>query len=107
MQARSGFWVAYLSLTDCTENFDKALESETKKLLGKVDERLRYESKNVFFACTKGCARFKFDEASEANFTCSFCRGNLEYMEMSKIVETIERQIKALQNCLVGKVSIA
>jgi transcription initiation factor TFIIE subunit alpha len=92
-------WLTYLWQI-CPENFDKALESEAKRLLRKLDERLGYERENIFYACTEGCARFVFDEASEANFTCPFCQGNLEYMENSKIVETIERQIKGLNNCL-------
>lgn len=92
-------WLTYLWQL-CPENFDKALQSEAKRLLRKLDERLDYEKNNIFYACTDGCARFIFDEASEANFICPFCQSSLEYMENAKVVETIERQINDLQTCL-------
>jgi transcription initiation factor TFIIE subunit alpha len=88
-------WLTYLWQL-CPGNFDKALESEAKRLLRNLEERLAYEKNNIFYACTEGCARFIFDEASEANFICPFCQGNLEYMENAKVVETIERQKKEL-----------
>lgn len=91
-------WLTYLWQL-CPENFDKALQSEAKRLLGRLEERLDYEKNNIFYACTDGCARFVFDEASEANFICPFCQSGLEYMENSKVVETIERQIEDLRAC--------
>jgi transcription initiation factor TFIIE subunit alpha len=88
-------WLTYLWQL-CPENFYKALESEAKRLLRNLEERLAYEKNNIFYACTEGCARFIFDEASEANFICPFCQGSLEYMENAKVVEAIERQKKEL-----------
>ena len=92
-------WLTYLWQL-CPENFEKALESEAKRLLRKLDERLAYERENIFYACTEGCARFIFDEASEANFVCPFCQGSLEFMENAKVVDTIERQMEELRSCL-------
>ncbi|MFZ3111479.1 transcription factor [Methanothrix sp.] len=92
-------WLTYLWQL-CPENFDKALQSEAKRLLRKLEERLAYEKENIFYACTEGCARFIFDEASDANFVCPFCQGSLEYMENAKVVEAIERQITDLKACL-------
>ncbi|MFB3763785.1 MAG: transcription factor E [Methanotrichaceae archaeon] len=92
-------WLTYLWQL-CPENFDKALQSEAKRLVRKLEERLDYEKNNIFYACTDGCARFIFDEASEANFICPFCQSALEYMENAKVVETIERQINDLHACL-------
>jgi transcription initiation factor TFIIE subunit alpha len=88
-------WLTYLWRL-CPENFDGALESEVKRLIRKLDIRLSYEKDHVFYVCVNGCARFVFDEATEANFICPFCQGSLEYMENSKIVETIEKQMKEL-----------
>lgn len=90
-------WLTYLWQL-CPDNFDKALESEAKRLLRKLDERLAYEKNNIFYACVEGCARFIFDEASEANFVCPFCQGSLEYMENAKVIEAIEKQIKELSS---------
>jgi transcription initiation factor TFIIE subunit alpha len=92
-------WLTYLWQL-CPENFDKALQSEAKRLLRKLEERLAYEKENIFYACTEGCARFIFDEASDANFVCPFCQGSLEYMENAKVVEAIERQIMDLKACV-------
>lgn len=88
-------WLTYLWQL-CPGNFDKALESEAKRLLRKLDERLAYEKNNIFYACVEGCARFIFDEASEANFVCPFCQSSLEYMENVKVIEAIEKQIRRL-----------
>ncbi|HOT07669.1 MAG: Transcription factor E [Methanosaeta sp. PtaB.Bin039] len=88
-------WLTYLWML-CPENFDKALEAEVRRLIRKLDARLIYEKDNVFYACTCGCARFVFEEASEANFLCPYCQEPLEYMENRKIVETIERQMRDL-----------
>jgi len=92
-------WLTYLWQL-CPENFEKALQSEARKLLRRLEERLDYEKNNIFYACTEGCARFVFDESSEANFICPFCQGNLEYMENAKVVEAIERQIIELSASL-------
>ncbi|MHC1631038.1 MAG: transcription factor [Methanotrichaceae archaeon] len=92
-------WLTYL-WTLCPENFDLALESEVKKLLRKLDERLSYEKNNIFYICVNGCARFVFDEANENNFVCPFCNGDLEYMENDRVVETIEKRIKELTSAL-------
>lgn len=88
-------WLTYLWKL-CPENFDKALEGEVRRLLRKLEDRLAYEKDHIFYACENGCARFVFDEASEVNFFCPFCNGSLEYMENSRIVETIEKQKKML-----------
>jgi transcription initiation factor TFIIE subunit alpha len=92
-------WLTYLWQI-CPENFDKALESEAKRLVRKLEERWAHEKNNIFYACSEGCARFVFDEASEANFICPFCQGGLEYMENSKVVEIIEKQLKDIEQCL-------
>jgi transcription initiation factor TFIIE subunit alpha len=92
-------WLTYLWQL-CPENFDKALESEAKRLLRNLEERLAYEKDNIFYACTEGCARFIFDEASDANFVCPFCQSSLEYMENAKVVEVIEKQKNELISAL-------
>jgi len=92
-------WLTYLWIL-CPENLDRALESEVRKLLRKLDNRLSYEKNNIFYACVKGCARFVFDEASENNFICPFCGEELEYMENDRVVETIEKRIQKLTAAL-------
>ncbi|NYT02975.1 MAG: transcription factor [Methanosarcinales archaeon] len=89
-------WLTYLWQL-CPQNIDKALESEARRLLRKLDSRLSYEKDHVFYACVNGCARLVFDDASEANFICPFCQGSLEYMENNRIVQTIEQQMKAIK----------
>ncbi|MEA2046652.1 MAG: transcription factor E [Euryarchaeota archaeon] len=88
-------WLTYLWQL-CPENFDRALESETRKLVDRLEGRLAYEKNNIFYVCVNGCARFVFDEASESNFICPFCSGELEYMENEKVVEAIEKRIRDL-----------
>jgi len=88
-------WLTYLWQL-CPENFDRALESEIRKLVDRLEERFAYEKDNIFYVCVNGCARFVFDEASESNFICPFCSGELEYMENEKVVEAIEKRIRDL-----------
>lgn len=92
-------WLTYL-WTLCVENLDRALESEVRKLLRKLGDRLSYEKNNIFYACVGGCARFVFDEASENNFVCPFCGAGLEYMENDRIVSTIEKRMVDLTAAL-------
>ena len=89
-------WLTYLWQL-CPENFEKPAVGHKRLLL---EVRLAYEKENIFYACTEGCARFIFDEASDANFVCPFCQGSLEYMENAKVVEAIERQITDLKACV-------
>jgi transcription initiation factor TFIIE subunit alpha len=92
-------WLTYL-WTLCSDNLDRALESEARKLLRKLEERLAYEKENIFSACGGGCARFVFDEASENNFICPFCGAGLEYMENDRIVTTLEKRMGELSAVL-------
>jgi len=92
-------WLTYLWKI-CPEALDSALEAEVRKLINKLNARLRYEKDHVFYACVNGCARFVFEEATENNFICPFCQGSLEYMENSTIVEVIEERIKELSAAL-------
>ncbi len=92
-------WLTYLWILS-PENLGRALGSEVKKLLGKLDDRLSYEKDNIFYACVKGCARFVFDESSENNFICPFCGSELEYMENDRVVMTIEKKMDDLKAAL-------
>ena len=93
-------WLTYLWKLS-PENLDRALEVEIKKLLRNLETRLAYEKNNIFYACTNNsCARFVFDDASESNFVCPVCQGELEYMDNSRIVEAIERRSKLLKAAL-------
>jgi transcription initiation factor TFIIE subunit alpha len=92
-------WLTYL-WTLSVDNLDRALESEARKLLRKLEERLSYEKENIFYACVGGCARFVFDEASENNFVCPFCGAGLEYMDNDRIVMTLEKRMGELSAAL-------
>ena len=86
-------WVAFI-LAAVIEKSDGYSE------FGVLYSALVGKKSNIFYACTEGCARFIFDEASDANFVCPFCQGSLEYMENAKVVEAIERQITDLKACV-------
>ncbi len=92
-------WLTYLWRL-CPENLEKAMYAEARRLISKLDERLAYEKNNIFYACVAGCARFVFEEASEANFVCPFCEGSLEFLDNGKIVECIEQKMTGLESAL-------
>ncbi|KAF5089009.1 transcription factor E [Methanobacterium aggregans] len=61
-----------------------------------IEEALQFEEGNMFFVClTNGC-RYRFDEASENNFICPKCGGNLEYQDNSAVITELKEMMQKM-----------
>ncbi|RMD45149.1 MAG: hypothetical protein D6831_04175 [Aquificota bacterium] len=76
----------------------KHLNTELKKnRLKNLKERVKRESKSLFFACNNKCIRFDFDQATNFNFKCPECGELMHQEDNKKIIEKLEKEIKALE----------
>jgi transcription initiation factor TFIIE subunit alpha len=61
-----------------------------------IEEALEFEEGNMFFVClTNGC-RYRFEEASENNFICPKCGGNLEYQDNSAVITELKEMMQKM-----------
>jgi transcription initiation factor TFIIE subunit alpha len=69
------------------------LTNESKKLAEEIEESIKYEESNMFFACKANGHRYKFESASEFNFICPECGDSLQHQDNSaKIVELLQQK---------------
>lgn len=75
-----------------------------------IDKSIEYEESNMFFACKTNNHRYKFDKASEYNFSCPKCGESLNHQDNSEIIAellkkkvTYESQNKQDQNTISYK----
>ena len=68
---------------------DKASEIINKKyerITEEIEESIKYEEENIFFACKSNNHRYKFEKATENNFICPECGKSLEYQDNASII---------------------
>jgi len=68
------------------EKVSDIINKKYEKLSEEIDESIKYEEANMFFACKTNSHRYKFEEASENNFTCPKCGESLGYQDNSTII---------------------
>ncbi len=98
-------WLTYLWKLDI-QNMDHVLKAQVEKLKKNLEERLQFEEENVFYACPNAEReheegepdRFLFETASETEFICPVCGGDLEYQDNSEIIKAIKQRIKELES---------
>jgi len=76
------------------------LNAKKRKVLGKLKERLEYESKNMFFICQTDNVRFIFEEAMETNFQCPTCGGRLESVQNREAIHILKLKIEEIESSL-------
>ena len=93
---KTGWFIFHWRLQpDQIEGF---LINQKKKILEKLEERLRYEKSHEFYYCgTPGHRRIPFEEATEYVFRCPECDKPLMYYDNSKIIEFLTRKIEQLR----------
>jgi len=67
-----------------------------KERLEKLHEQLHREESNInnFYICTKACARFDFDNATELEFKCPECGSLMNQQDNSRTITNIKERIK-------------
>ena len=68
-----------------------------KKILDKLEKKLRYEEENTFYVCPVDGSRYSFEEAFDNNFTCPRCGSLLVEYDNGRVIETLRRSIKRLR----------
>lgn len=66
-------------------NQEKISDIITKKY-EELEKSLQYEKKNTFFACKTNGHRYRYEKASEYNFSCPQCGKSLEYQDNTLII---------------------
>ncbi len=80
------------------EQIEILVKSWKRKILRKLEAKLKYEEENQFFWCgTPGCRRYTFDEASDSMFRCPRCGQPLEFYDNTKIKEALRAKIEQIR----------
>jgi len=80
------------------EQVEIVVKTWKRRVLKKLEAKLKYEKENQFFYCgTPGCRRYTFDEASDNFFSCPRCGQPLEFFDNSKIVQALEAKIEQIK----------
>jgi len=78
---------------------DGFLTNQKKRILEKLETRLKYEENHKFYSCyTSGCSRLSFEEAIEHVFRCPKCGALLTHSDNKKIVEFLSKKTRQLKN---------
>lgn len=77
---------------------DSFIESQKRKILEKLKQRLEYEETNEFYYCgTAGCKKMPFVEAMENLFKCPRCGKTLNLIKDEEFKETLKWKIKQIE----------
>ncbi|MFQ5801003.1 MAG: transcription factor E [Candidatus Hydrothermarchaeales archaeon] len=96
-------WYIYTWKLDLPRVMDIIVERK-KKILEDLSNKLKYELNTVFFECANDHFRIPYDIASERDFRCPQCEGNLQYTDNQKVVEALETEISRLQDELESSI---
>ncbi|ADC64426.1 Transcription factor TFIIE, alpha subunit [Ferroglobus placidus DSM 10642] len=84
-------------------NYDKEKEvllRELTKTKRNLEEKLKEEDQSVYYLCKNGCVKVSYEEAMEYNFMCPKCGGMLEYLDNTKAVEAIKKELEHLEKLI-------
>ena len=73
------------------------VENLRRTKITSLRERIEYEDAHQFFMCESGCSRIPFDRAMESGFLCMHCGGKLNFVDNSKIIRNLEKQLKEIE----------
>lgn len=79
------------------ENIKFEHQKWKKELLGRLQERLEAERKELFFVCSSRCTRLNFDQALELEFHCPECGLLLDQDENEARIQEMRRKIAEIE----------
>lgn len=96
---KTGWFIFHWKLQlDQLEGF---ILSQKRRVLEKLDIRLRYESDHEFYHCnTPTCNQVPFEEALELVFRCPTCGKPLMHYDNSEIVQTLTKKVEQVRKDL-------
>jgi transcription initiation factor TFIIE subunit alpha len=75
------------------------IQNMKKRILEKLEARLKYEVEHEFYFCNNpSCRRVTFEDAVEFIFRCPNCGQQLKHFEKDKTVKLLSEKIKKLKN---------
>lgn len=90
-----GWYIYFWKLL--SENIKFEHQKWKKELLGRLQERLEAERKDLFFVCPSRCTRLNFDQAIELEFHCPECGLLLAQDENEARVQEMRRKIAEIE----------
>jgi transcription initiation factor TFIIE subunit alpha len=95
---QKGWYISYWTFNK--PRIKELIQNMKKMQLEKLKERLEKEeaNRNVFFICSKACARLDFDQATEFEFKCPECGTLLQQQENGRTIEVLKEKIQALES---------
>ena len=86
-----GWYIYYWTLQP--ESIKFSYVKRKKELLGKLQQRLEEESKELFFTCPNRCVRLNFDQAMDFEFHCPECGELLSQENNTERIETLRKKV--------------
>src|SRR3989344_3786254 len=86
-----GWYIYYWTLQP--ESIKFSYIKRKKELLGKLQQRLEEESKELFFTCPNRCVRLNFDQAMDFEFHCPECGELLSQENNTERIETLRKKV--------------
>jgi len=84
-------------------NYEKekdVLRKELEKTREKLNAKLELEDGSVYYICTNGCVKVRYEEAMEYGFLCPRCSGMLEFLDSSEAIREIREEIGKIEEML-------
>lgn len=80
------------------DNVDTFIELQRRKILERLEIRLRYEESNQFYHCDNDkCQRLTFEQAVDVFFKCPSCKMPLNVVDNTELKKALEVKIKELR----------
>ena len=80
------------------ELFEAFIRGLKQKILKKLQTRLEYELRHVFYRCgSSKCPKITFEEAMETIFQCPVCNDSLRPVDNSTTIRFLKRKIAQIE----------
>jgi|TARA_B100001971_G_C17952103_1_gene413085 transcription initiation factor TFIIE subunit alpha len=89
-------WYIYTWKLDL-KRIDNILTERKRRILNELTKKLEFETQNIFFHCKNDKFKVPFDIATDYNFKCPQCEGEMVNLDNQMIVMNLEDEIKQLK----------
>ena len=92
-------WMEYFWKINYEKERD-VLKRELEKTKEKLEAKLELEDGSVYYICTNGCVKVRYEEAMDYGFLCPRCSGMLEFLDSSEAIKKIREEIEKIDDLL-------
>lgn len=91
-------WITYYWYVPL-DQIDGIIYNIKRRIMERLEARLEYESKNVFYWCgNKNCPKLTFSEAVDGLFRCPVCGRHLKPHDNSKLIAALKWTLSELKS---------